>query len=120
MYECPKYVIALIRDLDSYIGVCYWNKEQKQWQSPLQNTGNSYKNDTFELNAYDWSEEMNENNFKANMSNGKPVTLTWYKHIGRCCTVSCDVYPEEWVRIYDRCMDSVRKDFGKYAPNSSD
>ena len=62
-YPAPRWIIALLIDLDYILSVSYWNKNQNKWISPLQNTGAEYKNDTFELKAYDWNEE-NTYNFK--------------------------------------------------------
>ena len=37
----------------------YWNANHKELESPFLNTGNSYKDDVFEVNAYYWGDDEN-------------------------------------------------------------
>lgn len=110
-YETPRYVTALLKDLDDEIARLYWNKNQKEWNSPLFNTGTRYKNDTFELKAYDWDAEDNKDaenyyNFKY-----KDFKIYWYKHVGRGSFVNKQITPEEMIYIYDDCLNSLYRDF---------
>ena len=36
----------------------YWNKNQKEMDSPFENTGETYKNKTFKVCAYKWNEDI--------------------------------------------------------------
>lgn len=57
----------------------YWNKNQKNLESPFQNTGAVYSNDTFTVRAYNWSDDGNElPNFEY-----KDLKVWWYKHSHR-------------------------------------
>lgn len=105
-YECPRWAIALLNDLDEEIARCYWNKNQKKWESPLQNTGNQYINDTFELKAYDWGAEMNQYNFKYN-----DLEIYWYKHALRCPQANKKIDTDEFIFIYEQCIKSIYRDF---------
>lgn len=105
-YKCPRWVIALLKDLDEEIARCYWNKYQKKWVSPLQNTGNHYINDTFELKAYDWDSEMNQYNFKYN-----DLKISWYKHALRCPQSNKQIDADEFIFIYEECLKSIYRDF---------
>lgn len=102
-FECPRYMTALLKDLDSEIARQYWNETQKEWESPLANTGNEFINDTFELKAYDWDDEE-DYNFRY-----KDYRIAWYKHIGRNCVSNKKITPEIAVEIYKECFQSLQK-----------
>lgn len=55
----------------------YYNKTQKEYESPFQNTAAVYSNPYITIKAYDWSEE-NKINLKTDI-----VQLAWYKHSHR-------------------------------------
>lgn len=105
-YPCPRWIGAMLIDLDYEIGRLYWNKHQKKWDSPLQNTGAEYKNEVFELKAYNWNEE--DYNFRFG-----DFKIYWYKHINRAMEMNKKITPEEFVSIYNKCLDSVYKEFGE-------
>lgn len=59
----------------------YWNANHKELESPFLNTGNSYKDDVFEVNAYYWGDDENimmRPNFKYG-----DFECRWYKHYFR-------------------------------------
>ena len=41
-YDCPEYVIALLRELDNQLCRIMWNINQEEYDSPFSNTANSY------------------------------------------------------------------------------
>jgi len=49
------------------------------YDNPFNNTGAGFKNDTFEVQAYNWNEESDQKfNFK-----WKDFEVSWYKYLGR-------------------------------------
>lgn len=57
-YECPKYVIALLDGIDRELNRIQFNLNQKNWDSPFSNTGNTFKlNKVFEVQAYNWESD---------------------------------------------------------------
>ena len=56
-----------------------WNKNQEEYDSPFDNTGNSFIGENFEVHAYDWDEDSSqEYNFKFG-----DIKISWYKYLGR-------------------------------------
>ena len=68
---------AVLAELELQMDRLYWNKNQKDMQSPFQNTSTEYSNSTFVVKAYNWNEET-DYNFKY-----KDLTVWWYKHFRR-------------------------------------
>lgn len=56
----------------------YFNKFQKEMDSPFENTGNVYANKVFKVSAYDWIED-NVYNFVYK----DKFYVSWYKYLGR-------------------------------------
>lgn len=74
-----EYVLqAVLSELEVQMERLYWNKNQKEMISPFENTGAVYSNNTFEVRAYDWSEDGDGCNFKY-----KDLQVWWYKHFRR-------------------------------------
>ena len=108
-------VIAVIREIERELQRCYWNKYQKEINSPFANTGETYKNDVMSVEAYQWNidDEWNANehpNFQY-----KGLKIHWYKYLGRGVSITCD---EELTldylsnMLYD-CKQSIINDFEK-------
>lgn len=103
-------LLRIRRELDRL----YWNKYQREMESPFDNTGTTYFNDTFTVRAYYWGEDPEEET-KPNFECG-PVRVYWYKHEGRGNTIftrkGFDT-PETYALMLDKCLDSLRKNFGE-------
>lgn len=70
---------AALNKIENEMARLYWNKNQKHMDSPFQNTGAQYSNNTFTVRAYDWSDDGNElPNFEY-----KDLKVWWYKHSNR-------------------------------------
>lgn len=87
----------------------YWNKYQKVMDSPFDNTGEAYKNETFSVSAYDWDDDS-EPNFTY-----KGFEVYWYKHSNRCVCAWCDCHitTKYLSKMLNDCIESLRKDFGE-------
>lgn len=100
------------KELDRY----YWNKNQKEMDSPFDNSGTKYSNDYLTIRAYYWGDEEDQvalPNFEA-----EHIQFRWYKHSNR----DFHVYVEEGYEseIYNmladvltKSIDSIKKDFEK-------
>jgi len=89
-----------------------WNKYQKEYSSPFDDTGNRYKNETFEVVAYSWDDEKEQPyNFRwVNKKTGKPLEVSWYKYLGRGTSVNRKVSPAEIEMMLDECLESLEKE----------
>ena len=112
VYECPNYIIALLRDIDRKLGVIMWNKEHREYDSPFDNTGNTFKLNNFEIQAYNWNDEESQDyNFiyrvdktRANMPDLK---ISWYKYLGRDTTINQEIDENVVVSIYNDIMQQL-------------
>ena len=111
-----KVVVAVLREIERELLRCYWNKNQREMESPFWNTGNSYSCGAFSVRAYSWDDD-NGKNFVYTDRHLFPSSLIaeWYKHLGRGDYVEV---PESWKMEYladmlENCKEAIRKDFGE-------
>lgn len=71
-------IMSVLAELETQMKRLYWNKNQKEMQSPFENTGAEYANDTFYVRAYNWGDDDGGCNFKY-----KDLSIWWYKHFRR-------------------------------------
>ena len=96
-YQCPRYIIALLRDIDRTLDLVMHNIYQKDYESPFGNTGNSFTDlsNLFEVHAYNWNDdESHEFNFVFRTKpehNCPDIKISWYKYLGRDMTINIDV-----------------------------
>lgn len=108
-YPCPEYITALLKEIDFKLSIAYWNQFQKEFESPFGNTGNSFKNDVFEVISYDWNDENQEYNFKCG-----EIEISWYKYLGRSMTINGKYKVYDIIDMYNRCIESIEGDGDKY------
>ena len=91
----------------------YWNKYQTEYYSPFFNTGNSYRNDTFQVRAYYWG--SNENMITWPNFSYKDMEVHWYKHFGRGMTVkkNGELTLDFLAEMVEDCIASLRRDYGE-------
>lgn len=104
-FDCPEYVVALIREIARQVGILEWNRTQEDFACPTDNTGSRWENDTFSLRAYYWGDDEEE----ASIPNFKcgDIEVEWYKRLGRGTTINRLITPDEAVAMFDRCIASV-------------
>ena len=101
---CPAYIQALLRDLSRHLDILMHNKLHTDYDNPFDNSGNSFKNDVFEVQAYNWSDEIHQDyNFK-----WQDVKISWYKYLGRDTTINKSLTEKEARIMYDACLASIR------------
>lgn len=104
-HECPRWVIALLKDIENTLKTVYWNKNQKEMDSPFGNTGNRYIGKCFEVHAYNWNENYPiAYNFKC----GK-IEISWYKYLGRDTTVNGEYSNQEYINMYNKIIKELKK-----------
>lgn len=102
-YDCPEYIVALLRYIEWKLCISMWNLNQEEFDSPFQNTGNKYKNNIFEVEAYSWDdEETQEYNFKY-----KDIEITWYKYLGRNTRINKKITFKEAEDMFNDCVQSI-------------
>ena len=110
-YDCPDFIQAGLRFLSGAIEVGEWNRTQKTFDSPMDNTGNRYRCGTFDARAYCWDETSDDAdlpNFHYKGPRHEPLEIYWYKYIGRGMSMSRDVDANEFFEIIEECVDNVK------------
>lgn len=112
-----EYLVQAVLDrIDAEMKRLYWNLHQEDMDSPFENTGNSYVNDTFSVHAYYWGDDESVAlypNFRY-----KDFECYWYKHSHRGLVWSykgernVEVPSGYLAQMLDDCFMSMRKDFG--------
>ena len=104
--QSDDFVEAILRQIEAELNRVMWNNNQQEYTSPFGNTGEIYKNDTFEVRAYDWSDEPEVDwNFKY-----KDIEITWYKYLGRGMDWNRQIKVEEMQIMLEDCLKSIRKE----------
>ena len=102
-YDCPRWVVALLDSLDSELDRVMWNIHQEEYQSPFENTANTFKNDVFEVQAYSWNEDIEQPyNFKCD-----DIEISWYKYLGRDTTINGKYEPQKIIDMFNKCLNSI-------------
>ena len=71
-------------------------------KDPFSNTGASYKNDVFEVQAYSWGDEEQPFNFR-----WKDFCVSWYKHFGRGTSQNREMSRDECKLMVRECVRSM-------------
>lgn len=105
---------AIMDKIENEMDRLYWNKYQKDMESPFQNTGAEYSNETFTVRAYNWNGN-DLPNFEY-----KDLKIWWYKHShrGLCWEYNYgkNVLPQAiyLADMLDDCIESFRKECEKH------
>lgn len=102
-YNCPRWIVALLNELNDQLDRVMWNIHQEEYQSPFENTANSFKNDVFEVQAYDWNDDVEQPyNFKCD-----DIEISWYKYLGRDTTINGEYEPQKIIDMFNKCLQSI-------------
>lgn len=112
-YECPKYIVDDLMNLNDEIAVAFNIR-------PGNNEGSNYTNNVFSMRSYYWGicEEHNETesqpticvvcakkcdpNFTYN-----DFSVSWYKYLGRGVSCNKIITREESKEMYLKCLNSL-------------
>jgi len=82
-----------------------WNINQRVYDSPFGNTGNSFECPAFKIEAYSWNEDYDQPfNFK-----WKDVEINWYKYLGRDTSVNQVMSNDKIAEMLNECLEAIRK-----------
>lgn len=102
MIATENLIVAVLEKIENELDIKMWNKTQEEYHSPFRNYGTSYKNNVFEVNAYNWGDEGNiKPNFKY-----KNIEIYWYKYLGRGMEfpeIECD----DLCIMLEECLESL-------------
>ena len=119
----PDYVDALIEGIRDHLQRTYWNTQQKQWEgsrdfdwwtdrerehglTPLPQgiEWRHYYNWGGSPDDADWDQaQADAPNFSF-----EGVEIRWYKYFGRSMNANVVWGPVQWVRWYERCVQTIR------------
>jgi len=118
---CPDHLETALNAIRHFMDVNKTTGSGSDFNTtPFDNSGDKYKNDEFEVNAYDWTDcncgawwedrpqectcgwEPQEYNFK-----WRDIEVSWYKYLGRGMSVNRKVSPQESSELINECMKSL-------------
>lgn len=104
-FEVPQIWDAALESVRHTLDIVMWNIHQKEYSSPFGNTGNSFKCDTFEVEAYSWNDEVEQPyNFK-----WRDVEISWYKYHGRGMSANKKLSPDLAAEMLKECTAALWK-----------
>jgi hypothetical protein len=88
-----------------------WNKYQKQYDNPFDNTGEDFKNDVFEVKSYDWGFEYEGKELDKTPHNfsWRDFKVYWYKYLGRGTKCNRSISNKEIAIMLDECLESLKE-----------
>lgn len=102
--DTESYVVDIVGVIGTYLaekGITRGN--------PADNSGAEYENDVFLISAYDWRDDLPEEDQVPNFWY-KPLNyqIEWYKHIGRGTFSNRPLPIDEALNIFEQCINSVQ------------
>jgi hypothetical protein len=103
-YDCPDWIIALLKDIKDKLDIAFWNKYQLEIPSPFENTAGIHEGNCFQVYAYNWSNKKSKSyNFKY-----KDIEISWYKSLGRDTTINGEYSSEVIIEMYNDIIKEIR------------
>lgn len=102
--DTEDYVVSVVSLIGQYLeekGITRGN--------PADNTGAEYENDVFLISAYDWRDNIPEDEYIPNFWY-KPLNyqVEWYKHLGRGTFSNRPIPIDDAIEIFERCIASLQ------------
>lgn len=102
-YECPEYIITLLKTLSIKLEMYYDKKYNKEYYNPFLNEYNKFYNNVFTVESYEWNDDIEQPyNFKCD-----DVEISWYKYLGRDTTINGEYSKDYILDIFDKCWRSL-------------
>lgn len=106
------FITAILESIEADLLRVMWNINQEEYDNdnPFRNTGNvkGYKNDTFEVHAYDWGWDLSDSNTPQPPNFiWRDLEITWYKHCGRGISTNRPVTHDELAIMLKECRNSL-------------
>ena len=115
-----EFINAILEAIENDWLRVMWNIHQEEYddQNPWRNTGNvkGYKNDTFEVHAYDWSWDYDDSSDQPQPYNFKwrDLEICWYKWCGRGISTNRPTTHDELALMLKECLASLRREDNVY------
>lgn len=92
----------------------YWNKNQKEMESPFDNTGQVYSDETFEVRAYYWGDDELQHSLPNFVY--KDFKCYWYKHSNRGLSwyYKGEHYGKVSTKFLNKMLNDCFKSMNKY------
>ena len=105
-YECPKYIVVLLKDIRDRLDKLMWNLYQKEYLSPFDNTGAKFRiPGVMRIRAFSWNEDNEQQyNFKYHF-----FKISWYKYLGRDTTINGQYSYEDIINMYNDCINALNE-----------
>ena len=85
------------------------NIHQTSISTPFDNTGSSFKCDTFEVNAYDWGWDFDDDTVQPYNFKWRDLEVFWYKYLGRDMYTNREISNDEISEMLKECIESLNK-----------
>jgi hypothetical protein len=111
--EVEEYVTALLRHVAEEIERVERNRRQESYEAPTGWGPAEYATDVFIMRGYVYPDDESGQdapvNFEATVPGVGTVRLRWYKHLGRSMSVDRRLTPDQWIAVFNACLDSLRR-----------
>lgn len=113
IHEVPLIWLAALRYLADELEIASFNKDNNSDLRPFDNTAQEYKCPAFEVEAYDWSEEEDEEGNPINTQEynfkWRDVKIKWYKYLGRGMEANKELTAEEAELMLEECLNYLNE-----------
>ena len=113
-YASEEFITAILESIEENLLRVMWNINQEEYDNdnPFRNTGNvkGYKNDTFEVHAYDWGWDLSDANTPQPPNFiWRDLEICWYKYCGRGIYTNRPVTHDELAIMLKECNESINE-----------
>jgi|TARA_Y100000310_G_scaffold307831_1_gene350316 hypothetical protein len=110
-YEVPEIWSAALLKLREELDRVMWNKNQQDYDSPFDNTGNKFSCDVFQVQAYNWNDIEDEEGhlLSANTWNFKwrDIEISWYKYFTRGLSSNKELTVDLAGEMLKECLEAL-------------
>ena len=108
-YEASDDVVNALTIIEEHLYE-YGHIEDAPYTSPFRNSGATFKNDVFQIRAYDWGWDFDDDRTDLPEPNfrWKDFEVRWYKYLGRGTTMNRDIEPREVYDMLQECIESLK------------
>lgn len=102
--DTESYVVDIVGVIGTYL-----DEKGITTGNPADNSGAEYENDVFLISAYDWRDDLPEDQQIPNFWY-KPLNyqVEWYKHIGRGTFSNRPMPIDDAIVMLDKCIESLQ------------
>lgn len=102
-HAVPDIMDAALTFIRYRLDTVMWNRHQEEYASPFGNSGESFKNDVFHVEAYAWGDDDEQPfNFA-----WRDLRISWYKYLGRGMSSNMEITPAMASECLTDCLQSL-------------